>query len=68
MQIKLDSSIIEQLQTYSELLNKSSEQIIKEALEDYFANIQEKILKDSIEKENALTNLSYEEFWDGVDI
>jgi len=68
MQIKLDSSIIEQLQTYSELLNKSSEQIIKEALEDYFANIQEKILKDSIEKENALTNLSYEEFWNGVDI
>jgi len=68
MQIKLDSSIIEQLQTYSELLNKSSDQIIKEALEDYFANIQEKILQDTIEKENALTNLSYEEFWDGVDI
>jgi len=36
MQIKLDSSIIEQLHTYSELLNKSSDQIIKEALQDYF--------------------------------
>ncbi len=68
MQIKLDSYIIEQLHSYSELLNKSSDQIIKEALEEYFFKIEQKLLEDSLEKENAMTNLSYDEFWDGVDI
>jgi len=68
MKINIESSVIEQLKIYSELLNKSSDQIIKEALEEYFSNIQKKIYKDALEKENNLTNLSYEEFWDGVDI
>ena len=38
------------------------------ALEEYFASTQEKLLKDTIEKENAQINLSYDEFWDGVDL
>ena len=68
MNFKLDSNTIEQLQTYSALLNKDVDTIIKEALEEYFVKSQEKLLKDTLEKENAMTNLSYDEFWDGVDL
>jgi len=68
MNFKLDSNTIEQLQTYSALLNKDIDTIIKEALEEYFVKSQEKLLKDTLEKENAMTNLSYDEFWDGVDL
>jgi len=41
---------------------------MEEALNNYFQAEQEKLLKESIDKENAQTNLSYDEFWDGVDI
>jgi len=68
MNFKLDINTIEQLQTYSALLNKDIDTIIKEALEEYFVKSQEKLLKDTLEKENAMTNLSYDEFWDGVDL
>ncbi len=68
MNFKLKSETIENLKIYSQMLNKSIDKIIEEALEEYFASTQEKLLKDTIEKENAQTNLSYNEFWDGVDI
>jgi len=64
----LDSNLIEELQTFSQLLNKDINTIIKEALEDYFYKAQQELLKESIEKENAQTNLTFDEFWDGVDI
>ena len=64
----LDSNLIEELQTYSQLLNKDINTIIKEALEDYFYKAQQELLKESLEKENAQTNLSFDEFWDGVDL
>ena len=71
MNFKLKQETIENLKIYSQLLNKSIDEIIQEALEEYFASIdsiEEKLLKDSLEKEKAQTNLSFNEFWDGVDI
>ena len=68
MQFKLKSETIKNLEAFSEMLNKSVDKIIEEALEEYFASTQEKLLKDTIEKENAQINLSYDEFWDGVDL
>jgi len=47
---------------------KDINEILEEALEEYFAAAQDRLLKDSIEKENAQTNLSFNEFWDGVDL
>jgi len=64
----LKAETIENLKEFSKMLNKDIDQIIEEALENYFQAEQEKLLKDSVEKENAQTNLSYDEFWDGVDI
>ncbi len=68
MQFKLKSETIKNLEAFSQMLNKSVDKIIEEALEEYFASTQEKLLKDTIEKENAQINLSYDEFWDGVDL
>ena len=68
MQFKLDVKLIESLQDYSKLLNKSVDVILKEALEDYFAKIQKEMIEKNMQQEHNLTNLSYEEFWDGFEI
>jgi len=67
MEFKLNSSLIEALMEYSSLLNKEPSVIIKEALEEYFAKVEKEILEKSLEKESALTNFSYDEFFDGLD-
>ena len=68
MNFKLKQKTIENLKIYSQILNKSIDELIEEALDEYFASLEERLLKDSIENENAQTNLSFNEFWDGVDI
>ncbi|SFV55494.1 hypothetical protein MNB_SM-7-278 [hydrothermal vent metagenome] len=64
----LDPQTIEALLEYSELLKRPADLIIKEALEDYFAKVEKELLEKAMADENAITNLSYEEFWEGVDI
>ena len=64
----LDAKTIEALQEYSELLKRPVDLILKEALEDYFAKVEKELLEKAMADENAITNLSYDEFWDGVDI
>ena len=64
----LDAKTIEALKEYSELLKRPVDIIIKEALEDYFAKVEKELLEKAMADENALTTLSYDEFWDGVDV
>jgi hypothetical protein len=64
----LSSETIEQIKEFSVILNKDENQILNEALELYFENEQKKLLEKNLENENAMTNLDYNEFWDGVDI
>ena len=61
---ELTDENIENLEAFKSLLNKNENTIINEALKLYFKDEAEKIqaLKDS------QTNLSYDEFWDDVDI
>jgi predicted transcriptional regulator len=65
---ELNKDIFENLQAYSEILKKDANTILNEALEQYFENEQKKLIEKNIEDENAMTNLDYDEFWDGVDI
>ena len=65
---ELDSKTAEELQAYTEILKKDPNTILKEALEQYFENEQKKLLEKNMENENAMSNLDYDEFWDGVDI
>ena len=64
----LTSDNLENLQNFAEILKKNTSTIINEALEEYFINAQKKLLEKSLEDENAMTNLDYYEFWDGVEI
>jgi hypothetical protein len=59
---------MQNLQAFSELKKKEISELINEALEEYFANEQKKLLEKNLADENAMTNLDYDEFWDGVEI
>ena len=62
-EIKIDEKLQEQLAFYSELLKKSPEVMIKEALEQYFVNEEKRLAE-----QDPMTNVSYDEFWDGLDV
>ena len=68
IKIELKQSTVENLQLFSEITGKDINAMLEEALEEYFVVIQKKMLKKNIEDENMLTNLDYDEFWDGVDV
>jgi len=65
---ELKNEIVQDLETYSKILKKDPNTILNEALEQYFENEQKKLLEKNLEDENAMTNLGYDEFWDGVEI
>jgi predicted transcriptional regulator len=65
---ELKASVVEELQVFSKLLKKDPNTILNEALEQYFENEQKKLLEKNINDENAMTNLDFDEFWDGVEI
>jgi len=63
----LKPGTVESLQAYSELLHKDISMMMEEALEAYFAEVQKRLLEKNMADENAMTNLDYDEFWDGVE-
>ena len=66
--LQLSSDNIKNLETFSEILKKDYNKIFNEALEEYFENAQNKLLEKGIADENAMTNLDFDEFWDGVEL
>jgi len=42
--------------------------VVEQALDEYFATVQKQLLEKNLADENAMTNLDFDEFWDGVDI
>ena len=67
-QIELSKDNFENLESFKEILKKDENSIINEALEEYFAAQHKKLLEKNLADENAMTNLDYDEFWDGLDI
>jgi len=61
---KLTEQNIENLEAFKKLINKDENTMINEALELYFTEEYEK-LQDT---NNSQTNLSFDEFWDDMDI
>jgi len=68
IKIEFKQSTIDELLIYSQILDKEMNVMIEEALEQYFVNEQAKLMEKNIHDENAMTNLNYDEFWDGLDI
>ena len=66
--IEIKAEKLESLELYAELLKKDINTMLDEALELYFQVEQEKMLEKNQNDENAMTNLDFDEFWDGVDI
>jgi len=68
LMIELKHSTVENLQLYSELLGKDVNRMLEEALELYFEAQQKRLQEKNLDNENMMTNLDYDEFWDGVDL
>jgi len=68
IKIELNSHIVQDLQVYSEILEKTPSEIINTALKDYFEKEQEKLDADTLEMDGGMTKMDFNEFWDGVDI
>ena len=63
LKITIDSKTAEQLAYYSQLLHKDATTMVHEALEFYFVEEEKKL-----SEQDPMTNLSFDEFWDNMDI
>jgi len=68
IEIKFQQSIVDDLVAFSKILHKDINVMIQEAVEEYLASQQQKLIEQSLYDDNAMTNLDYDEFWDGMDI
>ncbi len=66
--IELKQDTVDNLLAFSELLHKDVNTMLEEALEQYFDSQQQKLINKGIEEDATMTNLDYDEFWDGLDI
>ena len=67
IKFELKANVVEELEAFSQILNKTPNKILNEALENYFNTQREMLNKKNQDDENALTNLDYNEFWDDLD-
>jgi len=67
LKFELKSSMVEELEAFSQILKKSPSDILNIALEEYLVKQQEILSKKNQDDENASTNLDYNEFWDDLD-
>jgi hypothetical protein len=68
IKLELKHDKLENLEIYGEILKKDINTMLDEALELYFKVENEKLLAKNENDENAMTNLDFDEFWDGVDL
>ncbi len=68
IKIEFKQSTVENLELFSEMLKKDINTMLEEALEQYFDTEQKRLMEKNINDDNAITNLDYDEFWDGMDL
>jgi len=66
--ITLTPDTVDNLKAFSKLLKKDIDTMLEEALQRYFEEEQQKLIEKGIEGDASMTNLDYDEFWDGLDI
>ena len=59
----LDTETTDRLKAFGEILKKDADTMINEALEQYFT-----AKEDEMARQDPMTNLSYDEFWDDLDV
>ena len=65
--MQLDSKMIEKIEALAALLNRTSEQVLTEALDLYLKQENEKQLEVDLAEHKKETNLSFDEFWNDLD-
>ncbi len=65
--MQLNAKTVEKIEVLAELLKRSPEKVMDEALDLYLKVEREKQLKVELDEHKKETNLSYDEFWDDVD-
>jgi len=68
IEITFPQNTIDDLVAFSKILHKDINTMVQEAIEDYLSTQQQKLIEQSLYDDNVMTNLDYDEFWDGVDI
>ncbi len=66
--LSLSGDTVEELMTFAEIKKRPVDSLVEEALQNYFEKAYRELAEKNLMDENAQTNLSYEEFWDGVDL
>ena len=66
--IRLRRATFEELTSFAEMEGRPMDAIVQEALEAWFDARHKALLEKNLRDENAQTNLSYEEFWEGIDL
>jgi len=66
--MQLDETMIKKIEALVLLTQKSPEAVVHEALDGYLEAQQKKLMEEELERKRKETTLSYDEFWDGVDI
>ena len=62
IQITLSTTQLEQLTAFGEILSKDAQTMVDEALAQYF-----EMKEEEIARQDPMTNLSYDEFWDDLE-
>ena len=66
--LRLDPKTYEDLLAYAQILKVPPEALAEQALAAFFAEMSRQMGEKNPLDDNAQTNLSYDEFWDGVDL
>lgn len=66
--MQLDETLIKKIEALALLMQKSPEAVLNEAVDSYLEAQQKKAMEEELEKRRKETTLSYDEFWDGLDI
>ena len=64
----LDAATAEKLSVFGGLLEKDASTMLREALQDYFAKEEKRLLEKKLAEKDPMTDLGFDEFWDGVDL
>ncbi len=66
--MKIGPQTYEKLRNYAEILKLPPEVIVEQALDAFFTEVNRQLGEGNPLDDNAQTNLSYDEFWDGVEL
>lgn len=66
--MQLDDATVDKIEALSQMLDKPPLAALNDALDFYLNKVRDDLLEADLAEQRKATNLSYDEFWDGVDL